>query len=337
MRYNNMFDMLPERAFKKKPFGKGPATLEGGGGKGDKPDQIPITPSTARSGFGTASANPLTGQYSYDLDPRLAAIRDTFYGAADQFLPTEAQSIFSRGMIDDATNTYSAGTDFLNQAIGVDPQKVGQQYYNDIQALQAPNREFENSQLADSLFKTGRSGAGSSFAASGYINPEQFSLLSARSQADKQLAIDSQNYGRQQQRGDIASATGLQSSGIGSYNTGQALRSQPYSQYGNILNQGFGIEKLGQIPMNTAMQGLNAQFAQQKMQQKYENDTVDSGKGGLGGILGTAADLGMKYYTGGASGGWSPSSSSLFGGTYGSPSTSVGGGGMGMFSSGGWK
>jgi hypothetical protein len=32
MNYNN-FDMLPELAFQKKPFGKGLATLEGGGGK----------------------------------------------------------------------------------------------------------------------------------------------------------------------------------------------------------------------------------------------------------------------------------------------------------------
>ena len=334
MRYNNMIDMLPERAFKKKPFSKAPATLEGGGGKGDKPDQIQITPARARSGFGTATADPRTGEYSYDLDPRLAAIRDTFYGAADQFLPTEAQSAFSRGMIDDATNTYGAGTNFLNQAIGVDPQKVGQQYYNDIQALQAPNREFENSQLADSLFKTGRSGAGSSFAASGYINPEQYSLLSARSQADKQLAIDSQNYGRQQQQGDVNFGTALQSSGMGSYNTGQALRSQPYSQYGNILNQGFGIEKLGQVPMSMAMGGLQSQLAQQKMQQEYENATVDSGKGGLLGTVGQVADIGLKL----KSGGMFPSMSGKGGASpYGSTSTSVGGGGLGMFSSPGWK
>tara|TARA_R110000822_G_scaffold47071_2_gene125066 strand:- start:541 stop:1545 length:1005 start_codon:yes stop_codon:yes gene_type:complete len=334
MRYNNMIDMLPERAFKKKLFSKAPATLEGGGGKGDKPDQIQITPANARSGFGTATANPLTGEYSYDLDPRLAAIRDTFYGAADQFLPTEAQSVFSRGMIDDATNTYGAGTNFLNQAIGVDPQKVGQQYYNDIQALQAPNREFENSQLADSLFKTGRSGAGSSFAASGYINPEQYSLLSARSQADKQLAIDSQNYGRQQQQGDVNFGTALQSSGMGSYNTGQALRSQPYSQYGNILNQGFGIEKLGQVPMSMAMGGLQSQLLQQQQQQAYENATVDSGKGGLLGSVGQAADIALKL----KSGGMMPSMSGKGGASpYGSTSTSVGGGGLGMFSAPGWK
>ena len=335
MRYNNMIDMLPERAFKKKLFSKAPATLEGGGGKGeDKPDQIQITPANARSGFGTATANPQTGEYSYDLDPRLAAIRDTFYGAANQFLPTEAQSVFSRGMIDDATNTYGAGTNFLNQAIGVDPQKVGQQYYNDIQALQAPNREFENSQLADSLFKTGRSGAGSSFAASGYINPEQYSLLTTRAQADKKMAIDAQNYGRQQQQGDVNFGTALQSSGMGSYNTGQALRSQPYSQYGNILNQGFGIEKLGQVPMSMAMGGLESQLAQQKMQQAYENATVDGGKGGLLGSVGQAADIALKLKSGGmlpsmpGKGGASP---------YGSTSTSVGGGGLGMFSAPGWK
>ena len=303
-------------------------------GGDDKPDEIPIIPASARSGFGTATADPRTGEYSYDLDPRLAAIRDTFYGAADQFLPTEAQSAFSRGMIDDATNTYGAGTNFLNQAIGVDPQKVGQQYYNDIQALQAPNREFENSQLADSLFKTGRSGAGSSFAASGYINPEQYSLLSARSQADKQLAIDSQNYGRQQQQGDVNFGTALQSSGMGSYNTGQALRSQPYSQYGNILNQGFGIEKLGQVPMSMAMGGLQSQLEQQKMQQAYENATVDSGKGGLLGTVGQVADIGLKL----KSGGMFPSMSGKGGASpYGSTSTSVGGGGLGMFSSPGWK
>ena len=51
MNYNN-FDMLPELAFKKNPFGKGLATLEGGGGGKSESSKIQ-TPS-----FRTPEAAP---------------------------------------------------------------------------------------------------------------------------------------------------------------------------------------------------------------------------------------------------------------------------------------
>lgn len=73
-------------------------TLWGGGdgGKGgEDADYVPIRPANVTTGFGTALADPEKGIYNYTLDPRLAAMRDIFYGAANQFLPTEAQQMFA--------------------------------------------------------------------------------------------------------------------------------------------------------------------------------------------------------------------------------------------------
>lgn len=291
--------------------------LAKGGGKGDKPKSVAVIPATASTGFGTATANPMTGQYGYTLDPRLAAMRDVFYGGAQDFLPTEEQQAFAQQVGGQGQGLFGTGSDFLNQALAVNPQEVGQQYYSDVQNLMRDDRATEEARLADTLFRSGRSGAATAYGG-GYLNPEQFALLKAREQANQRLAIDAETLGRQRQAGDVQFAQGLQGLGLNQYGAGQDLRMQPYAQANQLFGYGTGIESLGFQPLNIATGAIQAQLALQQQQQAAENAKASGGKGGglLGGVVqgvsgmnnmfgsGWGSNLlsaGADWYTGGLS------------------------------------
>ena len=303
--------------------------MSGGGGKGKKPKSIPIVPAKVSTGFGSAIADPRTGNYSYTLDPQLAAMRDIFYGAAQDFAPTEAEQQFAQNVLQQGTGLFGTGTEFLNQALGISPQEVGQQYYRDIQDLMSMDRAQEEARLANTLFKTGRTGVGAGVEG-GYVNPEQFALLKAREQANKQLGIEAEQLGRQRLYGDVGFAQGLQQTGIGQYGQGLNVGAAPYQQMANIFGLGTNIEQLGFQPLGVGMQALNAQLAQQQAAQARENAKASGGKGG--GLLGSVVNAGLNYATGGGFSGLS-SLGSLFTGS--SPSSGILGS-VGLGSLAGW-
>lgn len=266
----------------------------GGGGKGDKPDQIPVIPARVSTGFGSAIADPMKGKYSYTLDPRLASMRDIFYGGANQFIPSEQELQFGRDVADFGRDIYTQGGQYLQDAIGLSPQDAATSYYNRIQELQAPTRATEESRLADTLFKTGRLGAATAYGGGGgYVNPEQFALLTARANADKALGLEAEQYGRQLRAQDIASALGIQQAGLGNVETGYGLGLLPYQTTASIFGLGTDIEKLGILPLNTAMQGIQNQMLLQQQMQQIENASASGGKGG--GLLGGIANAGLSF------------------------------------------
>jgi hypothetical protein len=269
--------------------------IYGGGGKGKKPAYVPITPANVSTGFGTATANPRTGQYSYTLDPRLAEMRDIFYGATDQFMPTAEEQQFAQNVSQTGMGIAGRGNEFLNQALGLDTAQVGQDYYNQIQNLMSMDRAQEEARLADTLFKSGRTGAAVG-TQGGYLNPEQFALLKAREQANQQLAINANQYGRAQREGDVGFATRLMGTGLDTYGAGKNVQAAPYNQMAGIFGLGTNIEGLGLKPLEIAGNALNAQLAQQKIQQQQENDRVKGGKGGS--ILGTIGSAVGGYFGG---------------------------------------
>jgi hypothetical protein len=266
----------------------------GGGGKGgDTPDYIPIKPANVTTGFGTGRADPEKGIYKYTLDPRLAQMRDIFYGATSQFMPTMAENQFAQGVSQTGVDTFGRGNEFLNQALGLDTAQLGQDYYNQIQNLMSMDRAQEEARLADTLFKTGRTGVGVG-TQGGYINPEQFALLKAREQANQQLAINANQYGRAQREGDIGFASRLMGTGLSTYGAGKQTQATPYQTMAGIFGLGTGIEGLGfNANLGTAMQAINAQLSQQQRAQEYENAKAASGggKGGLGGLVQTGLDI----------------------------------------------
>lgn len=291
--------------------------MSGGGGKGKKPKSIPIQPARVSTGFGSAIADPRTGNYSYTLDPRLAEMRDIFYGAAGEFMPTEAEQQFAQDVAQQGMGLFGTGQEYLNQALAMSPQDVGQQYYRDIQDLMSMDRAEEESRLANTLFKTGRTGVGAGVTG-GYVNPEQFALLKAREQANTRLGIEAEQLGRQRQLGDVQFAQGLQQSGIGQYGQGYQIGATPYNTMAGIFGLGTNIEQLGFQPLGVGMQALNAQLAAQKAAQDAENAKAKSGKGG--GLLGGVVNAGLNYATGGGFSGLS-SLGSIFTGS--SPSSGV--------------
>ena len=308
--------MLPSRAFKK--LGKHLTTFEGG--SDDSPDYVPMQPANATTGFGTGLADPERGIYNYQLDPRLAQMRDIFYGGSQNFLPSQQDLAFSQGVSGQGMQTYGRGSELLNQALGLDTNQIAQQYYNDVQGLMAGDRAQEESRLADTLFNTGRTGLGVGVEG-GYVNPQQYSLLRAREQANSQLGVDAQQYARQQRTGDIASALGIQQGGLGNYTAGYQAGALPYQTTAGLFGLGTGIEQLGmQGTLGMAMQGLPYQQAIQQQKQAIENASSEGGKGGIGGALGGIGDaiggvsnmfgsgwgkdllnLGASWYTGGLS------------------------------------
>ena len=293
-------------------------------GGGDSPDYVPIKPANVSTGFGTGLADPESGQYSYTLDPRLAQMRDIFYGASPQFMPTQAEQQFAQGVSQSGMGLFGQGQNYLQQALGTDTAQVGQDYYNKIQNLMSMDRAQEEARLADTLFKTGRTGVGVG-TQGGYINPEQFALLKAREQANQQLAINADQYGRQQREGDVGFASKLMGSGLNTYGAGKQTAAAPYQAMAGIFGLGTGIEGLGlNANLGTAMKAIEAQLAQQKTAQAYEDAKAASGgKGGLGGLIQTGMDIygatqgmpGLGSSIGSIWGGSSPSSGlgSLFG------------------------
>lgn len=261
-------------------------------GGGDEPAYVPITPSNVSTGFGTGVANPETGQYSYTLDPRLANIRDVFYNASNQFMPTAEEQQFARNVSNTGMSTFGRGNEFLNQALGLDTNQIGTDYYRQIQNILAPDRAQEESRLANTLFKSGRTGAATGVEG-GYLNPEQFALLKARERANQELAINSAQYGRAQREGDVGFASRLMGSGLNTYEAGKQTGLTPYQNMASLFGLGTNLEGLGlNANLGTAISTIPYQQAVQQRKQEYENAKAASGgKGGLGGLLQAGMDI----------------------------------------------
>jgi len=296
-----------------------------GGGKAKKPKRIAIQPANVSTGFASATANPVTGRYSYTLDPRLAAMRDQFYGGAQGFLPSQEELGFAQDVSGFGRDVFAQGGDWLSQATAMNPQEVGADYYRRIQELQAPTRAQEEARMADTLFKTGRSGAAIGYGGQGYINPEQFGLLTARANADKALGLEAETYGRQLRQTDINSALNLQQAGLGGVTAGYGLGMLPYESASNIFGLGTGLEQLGVGTLGMAQNAVQAQLMAQAQMQQNENARASGGKGG--GLLGGIANAGLNYAMSGgnplaaASGAFSGLSGKGGGGGLISPST----------------
>jgi hypothetical protein len=255
--------------------------------KKPKVAKLQLKPTTVSTGYGSGTYDPSTGNVSYNLDPQLAEFRDYFYGAAEQFQPTQEE-------MDYAYDLGQTGQSFLDRGLGLDINKVTQDYYDTGSRLLAPTRAQEESRLADTLFKTGRTGAAVG-RGEGYVNPEQFALLKAREEADA-----SRMYGAEER------ARGIQSQdiqrGLGLIDSSNSLAMRPYSNVSSLFNLGAGIEGLGYNVLNTvgsfAPIQANWQQALQSNQQQINNAKA-SGSGFGSGLLGSAINAGIGYATGG--------------------------------------
>lgn len=255
--------------------------------KKPKVAKLQLKPTTVSTGYGTGTYDPATGNVNYSLDPTLAEFRDYFYSAAEEFQPTQEE-------IDYAYNLGQTGESFLERGLGLDVGKVTKDYYDTQSRLLAPSRAQEESRLADTLFKQGRTGAAVG-RGEGYVNPEQFSLFKAREEADTARLLAAEDRARGIQGQDIQR-------GLGLIDSSNALMMRPYSNVSTLFGLGSGIEGLGYNVLGTVGQfaplQLNWQTALQANQQAINNAKASGGGFGSG-LIGSAINAGVGYATGG--------------------------------------
>lgn len=205
-------------------------------------------PYSVTTGFGTSNFNTDAGTAGYTLDPRLAAFRDTFYGGATAMAPTSEQT-------DYANRVSQYGMGLFDRAANLDTGQIARDYYNQQQNILNPQRMQENVQLGDTLFKTGRTGVGvgmtNTAGQTGYVNPEQFALLSAREGQNAQLALNSTDRARQMQIDDLTKA-------LGYYGMGQELEATPYNNMNTLFGYGANLERLGSGSLDAGLSIGNA-------------------------------------------------------------------------------
>lgn len=254
--------------------------------KKPKVARLQMRPTTVDTGFADGSYNPSTGQVSYTLDPQLAQLRDIFYGATEEFLPTEQQEQFAAEVGDYGRGLFSSAT-------GMSIPQMTQEYYQKQQDILRRDRDIESSRLADQQYGTGRLGFGVG-TDGGYINPQQYALQMARENQNAQLLLGAEDRARTIQSTDMQRALGL----LDAENT---LRMQPYSQTQGLFNMGAGIEGLGMGVLDTVGQFGQLQQSWQQMQQQNDqarNNARASG-GFMGGLGGALLNAGLGYATGG--------------------------------------
>lgn len=257
-----------------------------------KPKVAPLVmkPTTVTTGFGTGTYDPSTGQAGYTLDEGLSQLRDIFYGASEQFLPTAEQEAYAKSVGD-------YGQTLFRNATSRDLQTQTKDYYQQQQDILRMERDLESARLANAQFSTGRLGYGEGVTG-GYLNPQQFALQMAREQQNAQLMLGAEDRTRAIQGQDITRAMGLADSAA-------ALSMQPYTQANTLFGMGANIEGLGGNILNTVNQFAPLQFTWQNAQQQNQqqiNNAKASGGGFLGGLFSSALNAGLNYATGGISG-----------------------------------
>lgn len=199
-------------------------------------DAAKFRPYGVTTGFGQSWFNPETQQAGYQLDPALAAYRDSnLMGAAI------------------VAEQLSNG--------GLDPTQAAQQYYNQTQQMLAPQRAQEQAQLQQGLFGSGRlgmrlagegSGAG---AGGGMYQPDILGYNKAQELANQKLAMDSRSQALKEMDAAIARSQGLFTYGTGVEQLGMTPLKLGAELGGQASSAGAQAGQLLQTGMNA---GANA-------------------------------------------------------------------------------
>lgn len=183
--------------------------------------EVPFTPYTVSTGFGTSTFGP--EQATTALSPEYAGIRDTAI----------AKSAEALGSINPATAT--------------------QDYYNTLEALSAPTRQREQERLLGTLGSRGLLGFGQNMPTTGgmtrTVNPLMESLLSAQGTERLQQSLTAQQYGTSeaQRQAALSSSllgmgTGLDTTALNQLSTTATLGQIPYQV--DVANRERQIQQL---------------------------------------------------------------------------------------------
>jgi hypothetical protein len=266
---------------------------------GDQPDYsaAEFRPYSVTTPFG--SSNVEGQNITATLTPELKALYDKYLFGATSALPSSEQLAFGKTLSEAGQGLFGDYLGNLKSALNYDVSKATSDYYNQQQDILASGRAKEDVQTADILFKTGRTGAGVGVTG-GYVNPELFSLLKAREEANASMLLNAEDRARAIRASKIEEATGGINTALGLFGTGTNLPTTLYGASQGVLTGAMGIpSNLGTqigygLQAGSAAATAGANIANMQQQQYQSN------LGFWGGLLGGAAQG-----VGKGGGGWS--------------------------------
>lgn len=268
------------------------------------------------TGFGSSrfTVNDL-GQVTeagYELSPELRDLRGRLLGGAVQYDPTQVQQLLAP-LPTGVSSLFNLGQGYLAES----PQEAAQRFVQQQQALLAPSREAQLSNVRSRLFARGRGGLGvQTGTGSAPTSPELQAYYNALAQQDLELAARGQQAGMEQAR----FGTGLLTSATELGRQIPAIQSQAFLPLETQLGLARSVESMGQQPFLLSQElaaaqsgagaraggiyqtGMQSAIANQQRADAYSplGSFLSGAGGGLGGMF--SGGFGGLFSRGGGGG-----------------------------------
>ena len=178
----------------------------------------------------------------YTAAPELSALQNQLFG---RFAPTLAQAEQVQSQYAPLTGASERLFNLGQQYLATSPEQAAQDYITSQQALLAPSRQAQLSNVRGGLFARGRGGLGvQTGTGSAPTSPELQAYYNALGQQDLQLAAQAQQAGQQRTQ----FGAGLFGSGAGLLNTQVQGQAGAYSPLLAQLGLSSQVENMAQMP-----------------------------------------------------------------------------------------
>jgi hypothetical protein len=211
-----------------------------------------------------ATGVPYISGAGYTAAPELSDLQNQLFG---RFGSTLAQAEQMQGQYAPLTGASERLFNLGQQYLATSPEQAAQDYITSQQALLAPGREAQLSNVRGGLFARGRGGLGvQTGTGRAPASPEMQALYNAQAQQDLQLAAQAQQAG--QQRAQFGA--GLFGSGAGLLGTQVQGQAGAYAPLLAQLGLSGQVEQMSQMPYQMGVQLGSAQMpGQQAGSQQY--------------------------------------------------------------------
>ena len=264
----------------------------------------------------TREVDPRTGvpyisSAGYTAAPELSALQNQLFG---RFAPTLAQAEQMAGQYAPLTGASERLFNLGQQYLATSPEQAAQDYITSQQALLAPSRQAQLSNVRGGLFARGRGGLGvQTGTGSAPTSPELQAYYNALGQQDLQLAAQAQQAG--QQRAQFGA--GLFGSGAGLLGTQVQGQAGAYAPLQAQLGLSGQVENMAQMPYQLGLQlGAAQQPGQSAGAQSYFGGMMQGAQTQYGSalqaqqmnnqFLSSLIGAGAMAYGGGGGGGTQP-------------------------------
>jgi hypothetical protein len=254
---------------------------------------------------------PYISEAGYTAAPELSGIQNQLFGG---FAPTLAQAQQMQGQYAPLTGASQRLFNLGQQYLATSPEQAAQDYITSQQALLAPSREAQLSNVRSGLFARGRGGLGvQTGTGRAPTSPELQAYYNALGQQDLQLAAQAQQAG--QQRAQFGA--GLFGTGAGLLGTQVQGQAGAYAPLLAQLGLSGQVEQMSQMPYQMGLAlGSAQQPGQQAGAQQYFGGQMQGAQAQLGAyttaqqmnnqFLSSLIGAGAGAYGGGGGGGMMP-------------------------------